>query len=377
MSSIPTIRLKQVVTVKSDVSDALRRSLTACKDRHQCNIDTVAPIIVFPNTPLSNNQQAAVSANTKMEMSNSQASIGGHNKNNHIREKRFILARNKPSVLARCVNGRKDPPPMTSSEVLDLLPPVHMGSVTTSLQRFIGEPKNSSHLKRKSSVTVCPVSGSVAVSTSLSAHLAKVQKTVQVAKQQQLDQKQQVASVSQSSSPFTNEDSREVSDSNGELVKEHDYGWKKQEKPSSDPFDPPPLSERCPMCKRRLAKDRYQSHLKLIHGITTTATENISEKEVAKKPYQCESCSSRFGMRRLLLIHQEICSSVEKRAKSLKCEQCGSLFLNDVSLKKHARLAHNIFKCFECDVDLETRQALAKHNSEVHTNNRKFTTFYL
>ena len=82
-----------------------------------------------------------------------------------------------------------------------------------------------------------------------------------------------------------------------------------------------------------------------------------------KKPYKCDHCGKRFGVRSSLKVHVD---NVHLRMKSHQCSYCGKMFATSNGMKSHAVHRHNAeefanWKCTLCPKQFYVKSRYLDH----------------
>ncbi|KAM9365120.1 zinc finger and BTB domain-containing protein 40 isoform 2-T2 [Pholidichthys leucotaenia] len=125
-------------------------------------------------------------------------------------------------------------------------------------------------------------------------------------------------------------------------------------------------AQQCPECPKKLANQRaLQRHRTEAHRKTTQA----------KKKTECDLCGRTFAHPSGLVYHKR---TEHFEEKPFACEECGSKFGANSSLKNHMRLhtGEKPYTCKHCDLSFTVAAALAYHTKKKHSEGKMYVCQY-
>lgn len=124
----------------------------------------------------------------------------------------------------------------------------------------------------------------------------------------------------------------------------------------------------CPHCESSFASEEILAeHLQTLH-----------QKPTEEKEYKCKSCGKKFPVKQALQRHVLHCtakSSLKDSSRSFQCSVCNSSFSSASSFEQHQETcrgdARFVCKADSCGKRLKSKDALKRHQENVHTGDPK------
>uniref|UniRef100_A0A8D2ZMN0 Zinc finger and BTB domain containing 40 n=1 Tax=Scophthalmus maximus TaxID=52904 RepID=A0A8D2ZMN0_SCOMX len=124
--------------------------------------------------------------------------------------------------------------------------------------------------------------------------------------------------------------------------------------------------QQCPHCPEKLANQRaLQRHRAEVHRNTARP----------KKKVACDLCERTFAHPSGMIYHKR---TEHFEEKPFACEECGSKFGANSSLKNHMRLhtGEKPYRCKHCDMSFGVAAALAYHTKKKHSEGKMYVCQY-
>ncbi|KAB0343701.1 hypothetical protein FD754_020627 [Muntiacus muntjak] len=124
----------------------------------------------------------------------------------------------------------------------------------------------------------------------------------------------------------------------------------------------------CPQCESSFTSEEILAeHLQTLH-----------QKPTEEKEYKCKSCGKKFPVKQALQRHVLQCSaksSLKDSSRSFQCSVCNSSFSSASSFEQHQETcqgdARFVCKADSCGKRLKSKEALRRHQENVHTGDPK------
>ncbi|XP_010856615.1 PREDICTED: PR domain zinc finger protein 5 isoform X2 [Bison bison bison] len=124
----------------------------------------------------------------------------------------------------------------------------------------------------------------------------------------------------------------------------------------------------CPFCESSFTSEEILAeHLQTLH-----------QKPTEEKEYKCKSCGKKFPVKQALQRHVLQCSaksSLKDSSRSFQCSVCNSSFSSASSFEQHQETcqgdARFVCKADSCGKRLKSKEALRRHQENVHTGDPK------
>ncbi|XP_070228013.1 PR domain zinc finger protein 5 isoform X3 [Bos mutus] len=124
----------------------------------------------------------------------------------------------------------------------------------------------------------------------------------------------------------------------------------------------------CPYCESSFTSEEILAeHLQTLH-----------QKPTEEKEYKCKSCGKKFPVKQALQRHVLQCSaksSLKDSSRSFQCSVCNSSFSSASSFEQHQETcqgdARFVCKADSCGKRLKSKEALRRHQENVHTGDPK------
>ena len=96
------------------------------------------------------------------------------------------------------------------------------------------------------------------------------------------------------------------------------------------------------------------------------------ERHSDEREYVCGKCHKGFNTGSGLKLHLPGCRTklLGEVVQKLPCPECGKLFLNQPSLRTHARSHIDKYECLPCNKVYKQFTSLWRHNEQVHKKNK-------
>ncbi|XP_021020655.1 PR domain zinc finger protein 5 isoform X3 [Mus caroli] len=124
----------------------------------------------------------------------------------------------------------------------------------------------------------------------------------------------------------------------------------------------------CPQCESSFPSEE----------VLTEHLQSLHQKPTGEKEFKCENCGKKFPVRQALQRHALFCtarSSLKNSSSSVQCALCNSLFSSALSFEQHQKAcrgdARFVCKADSCGKRLKSKDALRRHQENVHTGDPK------
>uniref|UniRef100_A0A4W2DPS1 Zinc finger protein n=1 Tax=Bos indicus x Bos taurus TaxID=30522 RepID=A0A4W2DPS1_BOBOX len=125
----------------------------------------------------------------------------------------------------------------------------------------------------------------------------------------------------------------------------------------------------CPYCESSFTSEEILAeHLQTLH-----------QKPTEEKEYKCKSCGKKFPVKQALQRHVLQCSaksSLKDSSRSFQCSVCNTSFSSASSFEQHQETcqgdARFVCKADSCGKRLKSKEALRRHQENVHTEKRPY-----